>query len=88
MNPDKMTREMFELFKQSVTTTWSTMALLQSQTERMGRLMADQLTTAQTEGRQRMEEWMVETKKKQEEFKKVCDEGIKRLVDVVEPDKK
>jgi hypothetical protein len=88
MNPDKMTKEMFELFKLSVTTTWSTMALLQSQTERMGHLMADQFTTAQTEGRQRMEEWMVETKKKQEEFKKVCDEGIKRLVDVVEPEKK
>ena len=88
MNPEKMTKEMFELFKLSVATTWSTMALLQSQTERMARLMADQLTTAQAEGRQRMEEWVVETKKKQEEFKKVCDEGMKRLSEVVVPEKK
>ncbi|MDD5307229.1 MAG: hypothetical protein PHU25_07905 [Deltaproteobacteria bacterium] len=85
MVSEKMTKEMFEMFKSSVDTTWSTMSLLQNQAERMGRLMIDQFGTAQAEGRQRVEEWMVESKKKQEEFKKICDEGMRRFSEVVTP---
>jgi hypothetical protein len=85
MVSDKMTKEMFELLRSSVDTTWSTMTLMQNQAERMARLMIDQLGTAQAEGRQQMEVWVVEAKKKQEEFKKICDEGMKHFSDVVAP---
>jgi hypothetical protein len=84
MSFEKMNKELFQMYKASLDAAWSTTALLQSQTEKMMGVMLDGIGTMQAEGRQRLEEWMAESKKRQEDLKTFVDEGLKRVDEVIE----
>jgi hypothetical protein len=84
MSFEKLNKELFEMYKASMNAAWSTTALLQSQTERMMGVMLDQCATMQVEGRKRLEEWIVESKKRQEDMKSFVDEGIKRVGEAID----
>ena len=84
MSFEKMNKELFQMYKASLDAAWSTTALLQSQTEKMMAVMLDGVSTMQVEGRQRLEEWMAESKKRQEDLKGCVDEGLKRVDEVIE----
>jgi len=85
MSQDKMMKEMFDLFKTSTEATWSTINMLQAQTERMANLMLDQTTTLQAESRKQLQEWMAANKKSQEEMKKAYNEGFDKLAELMSP---
>ena len=84
MSFEKVNKELFEMYKASMNAAWSTTALLQSQTERMMGVMLDQCATVQADGRKAIEEWISESKKRQEDLKNFVDEGIKRVGDVID----
>jgi hypothetical protein len=84
MSFEKMNKELFQMYKASLDAAWSTTTLLQSQTEKMMSVMLDGYSTMQVEGRKRLEEWMAESKKRQEDLKGFVDEGLKRVDDVIE----
>jgi len=84
MSFEKMNKELFQMYKASLDAAWSTTALLQSQTEKMMSVVLDGYSTMQSEGRTRLEEWMAESKKRQEDLKTFVDDGLKRVDDVIE----
>lgn len=83
MGSDKLMNEVFYLFKSSTDATWGTISMLQNQTERMVDLLLDQYANLQTEARKQLEEWVVTTKKNQEELKKAYNEGMDKLSDII-----
>jgi len=84
MSFEKLNKEMFQMYKASLDAAWSTTALLQNQTEKMMGVVLDGCSTVQAEGRKRLEEWMAESKKRQEEMKSFVDDGLKRVGEVIE----
>ena len=85
MSQDKMMQEMFDLFKTSTEATWSTINMLQNQTERMANVLLEQTTTVQTEGRKQMQEWMSANKKSQVDMRKAYDDGVDKLAELMSP---
>lgn len=84
MSFEKMNKELFQMYKASLDAAWSTTSLLQAQTEKMMGVMLDGCSTVQDEGRKRLEEWMAESKKRQEELKTFVEDGLARVGEVFE----
>ena len=87
----KINKEMFNIFKSSAQATLGTISTLENQTTRMANFLMDHSTALQKEGRQCVEEWIVNMKKNQAELVRAYDhwmDGVSELVckeDQVQP---
>ena len=83
MTTEKMTQELFNMFKSSTDTVWGTVSMLQNQTERMANLLLEQYQNLQGENKKHIEEWVNSTKKNQEEFKKAYYQGLEQVAEIL-----
>jgi uncharacterized coiled-coil DUF342 family protein len=81
MEPLKMAKQMIEFNKATFDNSFSSMVLLQEQSEKMVRAFLDQSTWLPEEGKKVLNEWVASYKKGREEFKKMVDESYKKVDD-------
>ncbi|MCU0574785.1 MAG: hypothetical protein MUC41_17605 [Syntrophobacteraceae bacterium] len=76
-----MAKQMIEFNKATFDNSFSSMVLLQEQSEKMVRAFLDQSTWLPEEGKKVLNEWVASYKKGREEFKKMVDESYKKVDD-------
>mgnify|MGYP000305018371 CR=1 FL=1 len=81
MEPLKMAKQMIDFNKATFDNSFSSMVLIQEQTEKMVRAFLDQSTWLPEEGKKVLNEWVSAYKKGREEFKKMVDESYKKVDD-------
>jgi hypothetical protein len=79
MEPLKMTKQMIEFQKATVDNTFSAMAMVQDQAERMLNMTLEQATWLPEEGKKVIDDWINTYKKGREDFKKIVDENFARV---------
>jgi hypothetical protein len=79
MEPLKMAKQMIDFNKATFDNSFSSMVLLQEQTEKMVNAFLDQATWLPEEGKKVLNEWVAAYKKGREEFKKMVDESYKKV---------
>ena len=81
MEPLKMAKQMIDFNKATFDNSFSSMVLLQEQSEKMVKAFMDQATWLPEEGKKVLNEWVTAYKKGREEFKKMVDESYKKVDD-------
>ncbi len=79
MEPLKLAKQMIEFNKAAFDNSFNTMVLLQEQTEKMVNAFLEQSPWLPEEGKKILNEWIAAYKKGREEFKKVVNEGYKKV---------
>ncbi len=79
MDPKQMMKQMFDFNKTAVEKSFTAMAVMQDQTEKMFNLWLDQNKMFPEEGKKAMVEWVKTCKKGRDEFKSKIDEGYKKV---------
>jgi len=79
MEPLKLAKQMIDFNKATFDNSFSAMMLLQDQSEKMVSAFLEQATWLPEEGKKTLNEWIATYKKGREEFKKVVDEGYKKV---------
>ena len=79
MEPLKLAKQMIDFNKATFDNSFNTMVLLQEQTEKMVNAFLEQSTWLPEEGKKILNEWVAAYKKGREEFKKVVNEGYKKV---------
>lgn len=79
MEPMKLAKQMIDFNKATFDNSFNTMVLLQEQTEKMVNAFLEQSTWLPEEGKKILNEWVAAYKKGREEFKKVVNEGYKKV---------
>jgi len=79
MDPKQMMKQMFDFNKTAVEKTFTAMAVMQDQTEKMFNLWIDQNKWFPEEGKKALAEWVKTCKSGRNEFKTKIDEGYKKL---------
>jgi hypothetical protein len=81
MEPLKLAKQMIDFNKATFDNTFSSMVLLQEQTEKMVNAFLDQASWLPEDGKKLLNEWVGAYKKGREEFKKVVDDSYKKVDD-------
>ena len=81
MEPLKLAKQMIDFNKATFDNSFSSMVLLQEQSEKMVKAFLDQATWLPEEGKKVLNEWVAAYKKGREEFKKMVDESYKKVDD-------
>jgi polyhydroxyalkanoate synthesis regulator phasin len=81
MEPMAMAKQMIDFYKATFDNTFNTLVMLQEQNERMANTLMEQATGIPEEGKRLLNEWVRGYKKCREDFKKVVDEGFKKVDD-------
>jgi polyhydroxyalkanoate synthesis regulator phasin len=79
MEPLKMAKQMIDFNKATFDNSFSSMVMLQEQTEKMVSSFVDQAAWLPEEGKKALKEWLATYKKGREEYKKMVDEGYKKV---------
>jgi hypothetical protein len=79
MDPKQMMKQMFDFNKTAVEKTFTAMAVMQDQMEKMFNLWLDQNKWFPEEGKKTMTEWVKTCKKGRDEYKAKIDEGYKKV---------
>jgi len=79
MDTKKMGQEMMDFYKTSFNNSFNTMMMLQEQMERLGAMYWGQMGNLPEEAKKGVAEWTKSYKKNCEDFKKVMDDGFKKL---------
>ena len=79
MDPKQMMKQMLDFNKTAVEKTFTAMAVMQDQTEKMFNLWLDQNKWYPEEGKKAMAEWVKTCKSGRDEFKSKIDDGYKKL---------
>ncbi len=79
MEPMKMAKQMIEFNKATFDNSFNTMVLLQEQTEKMVNTFLEQATWLPEDGKKILNEWVAAYKKGREEFKKIVNDGYKKV---------
>jgi hypothetical protein len=79
MEPLKMAKQMIDFNKATFDNSFNSMVLLQEQTEKMVSSFLDQAAWLPEEGKKALKEWLATYKKGREEYKKMVDEGYKKV---------
>jgi len=81
MEPLKLAKQMIDFNKTTFDNTFSSMVLLQEQTEKMVNAFLEQAAWLPEDGKKILSEWVAAYKKGREEFKKAVDESYKKVED-------
>jgi hypothetical protein len=81
MEPLKLAKQMIDFNKTTFDNTFSSMVLLQEQTEKMVNAFLEQAAWLPEDGKKILNEWVAAYKKGREEFKKAVDESYKKVED-------
>jgi hypothetical protein len=79
MEPLKLAKQMIDFNKATFDNSFNSMVLLQEQTEKMVSSFLDQAAWLPEEGKKALKEWVATYKKGREEYKKMVDEGYKKV---------
>ena len=79
MDTKKMGQEMMDFYKTSFNNSFNTMMMVQEQMERLGAMYWGQMGNLPEEAKKGVAEWTKSYKKNCEDFKKVMDDGFKKL---------
>ena len=79
MDSAKIAKQMIDFQKTTFDNSFSTMVMLQEQTERMANTVLDQAPWMPLEGKKVVNDWVTAYKKGREDFKKVVDENFKMV---------
>lgn len=79
MEPMKLAKQMIDFNKATFDNSFNTMVLVQEQTEKMVNAFLEQSAWLPEEGKKILNEWVAAYKKGREEFKKVVNEGYKKV---------
>jgi polyhydroxyalkanoate synthesis regulator phasin len=79
MEHGKLTRQMIEFNRTAFTNTFNAIIMLQDQTEQMVRSFMDKAPWIPEEGKKSLDEWVKAYKKGREEYKRIVDDGFKKL---------
>ncbi len=79
MDPKKLMKQMVDFNKTAFDNTFHAITMLQDQMERMSSMFLEQTPAFPEEGKKAIKEWVKAYKTGREEFKKVVDEGFKRM---------
>lgn len=74
---------MVELLKNNFEGTCQSLALMQEQSEKISKLMAEQGTAMQTEGKKCLEQWVEVVKKSQQDYQNKVREQLGKLENLV-----
>jgi polyhydroxyalkanoate synthesis regulator phasin len=74
-------KQMVDFNKAAFDNTFSAMATVQEQTEKMAKTVLEQATWLPEEGKKVINEWIQAYKKGREDYKKLVDENFKRVED-------
>jgi hypothetical protein len=88
MDQNQILRQMITFNKTTFDNSFSAMAMLQEQTEKMVNSSLEQATWVPEEGKKVIKEWVNGYKKGCEDFKKAVDENFKRVEDFFASTKK
>ncbi len=81
MEPLKLAKQMIDFNKATFDNSFSSMVLLQEQSEKMVKAFLDQANWLPEEGKKVLNEWVTAYKKGREDFKKMVDESYKKVDD-------
>ena len=79
MEQKEIMRQMLKFNKAAFDNTFTAMALLQDQLDRMVKTFQEQASWLPKEGKQALNEWVKAYKKGGDDFKKTMDDGFKKL---------
>jgi len=79
MDPKQVTKQMIDFNKSAFDNSFSAMAALQEQTQRMINMFIEQSPWLPEEGRKVIQDWNKAFKKGREDFKKSVDESYKKV---------
>ena len=79
MDTKKMGQQMMDFYKTSFDNSFNTMMMLQEQMERLGTMYWGQMVNLPEEAKKDLTEWTTSYKKNCADFKKVVDDGFKKL---------
>lgn len=79
MEPLQIAKQMIEFNKSSFDNTFTTMVLVQEQTEKMVNSFLAQANWLPEEARKILDEWLASYKKGREDFKKTMDESFQKV---------
>lgn len=79
MEPLKLAKQMIDFNKATFDNSFSSMVMLQEQTEKMVSSFLDQAAWLPEEGKKALKEWVATYKKGREDYKKMVDEGYKKV---------
>lgn len=72
-------KEMVGMLKANAENSFQTISLLQEQSEKVARLMIEQGTAVQAEGRKFLEQWMDALKKQQQDYREKLKSQMEKL---------
>ena len=81
MDPKKVAKQTFDLYKSSFENTFNAMMMMQEQTQKMIDLYLSQINGFPEEGKKAIQEWSKAYKKGSEDFKTAVDESFKKVED-------
>ncbi len=84
----EMMKQMIEFNKTAFDNTFRAMSLVQDQTEEMLLSYMEKATWLPAEGKKALKDWLDNCKKVRDEYKKIVDEGFKRMEELFEMSKK
>jgi hypothetical protein len=79
MEAFEIAKQMIDLQKTTFQNTFTALAMLQEQTEKMATAFLDQIPGLSKEGRKTINEWVGAFKKARDDFKKAVDEGFEKM---------
>ena len=79
VDPQKMGKQMMEVYKTNFDNSYSAMMMFQEQMERLVKMQLAMMVNVPDEGKKIMAEWFKSYRKNCEDFKKVVDEGFQKL---------
>jgi hypothetical protein len=79
MDPKQMLRQMVAFNKAAFENSFNSMALLQEQAERTAKTILEQAAWLPDEGRKAINDWVDAYKKGRTEYKKVVDDGFRKV---------
>ena len=78
---ENLFKEMSGLLKSNFESSFESMSLFQKQSEKITKMMLDQVISFQSEGRNFIENWMSNIQVNQENYKKMIEGQLNRLED-------
>ncbi|MFZ0450330.1 MAG: hypothetical protein WAL98_13925 [Desulfatiglandaceae bacterium] len=81
MDQKAMFKQMVDFNKAALDNTFSAMATVQDQTEKMAKTVLEQATWLPEEGKKVISEWIQAHKKGRDDYKKLVDDNFKKVED-------
>jgi len=88
MEPHKMIKQMVEFQKTTFDNSFSALAMLQDQTEKVVESFVGQATWLPKEGRDAIDNWLNAYKTGRGEFKKTVDENFQKVIEMLTKEEK